>query len=114
MFDSQGWDDVQMDDFMMWRFQMEVNRQSKFALRALDDMRLDDPEDNGGFWYSVQAFLSATANVSKLLWGSGSSDRQRREAERRRRPLRESLKVPDDSPLRSRKFRNHSIISIIG
>lgn len=100
-------DDDHVDDFLKWRLQMEVNRQCKFALKALDDMHLGNEEDNSDFWYSMQAFLSAVANVSKLLWGSGTSDKQRREAEERRKPLRESLEVPDDSPLKSRAFRNH-------
>lgn len=77
---------------------MEVNRQCKFALKALDDMHLGNEEDNENFWYSMQAFLSAVANVSKLLWGSGTTDPKRREAEERRRPLRDSLNVGDDSP----------------
>lgn len=96
-----------MDGFLKWRFQMEVNRQSKFALKALDDMDLGHEEDNSDFWYSMQAFLSAVANISKLLWGSGATDQQRREAQERRRPLRESLNVSDDSPLKARAFRNH-------
>lgn len=96
-----------MDDFLKWRLQMEVNRQSKFALKALDDMDLGNEEDNSDFWYSMQAFLSAVANISKLLWGSGTTDDQRRAAEEHRRPLRQSLAVSEDSPLKSRAFRNH-------
>jgi hypothetical protein len=70
-------------------------------------MDLGNEEDNEIFWYSMQAFLSAVANVSKLLWGSGTSEAKGREAKERRRPLRESLNVDDDSPLKSRAFRNH-------
>jgi hypothetical protein len=58
---------------------MEINRQCKFALKALDDMDLGNEVDNEDFWYSMQAVLSAVANVSKLLWGSGSSEAKRRE-----------------------------------
>lgn len=96
-----------MDEFLLWRFQIEVNRQCKFALKALDDMALLQAEENEDFWYSMQAFLSAVANVSKLLWGSGSKPRERRDKAERRRVLRESLEVKDDSPLRDRRFRNH-------
>jgi hypothetical protein len=102
-----GRTDVAMDAFLMWRLQMEVNRQCKFALKTLDDMGLGSEDDNENFWYSMQAFLSAVANVSKLLWGSGTSNQQRLEAEERRRPLRETLDVAEDSPLRARAFRNH-------
>lgn len=80
---------------------MEINRQCKFALTALEDMDLGNEEVNPRFWYSVQAFLSASANASKLLWGSTE------EIARRRRPIRQSLGISDDSPLRSRSFRNH-------
>ena len=52
-------------------------------------------------WYSVQAFLAAAGNVSKLLWGSNRSSAERRIE------LRASLSVSDDSPLRPRIFRNH-------
>lgn len=96
-----------MHEFLLWRFQMEVNRQCKFALKALDDLELGQEDENENFWYSMQAFLSVVANVSKLLWGSGSSSQQRREGELRRKPLRDSLEVEDDSPLRDRRFRNH-------
>lgn len=51
-------------------------------------------------WASVQAMLGASANVSKLLWGTNA------EAEKRREPLRRSLEVPDDSPIRDRDMRN--------
>lgn len=92
---------VELDEFLLWRFQMEVNRQCKFALTAVDDMDLGKEEENSRFWYSMQAFLSAAANVSKLLWGATQ------DIERERAPLRKSLEVSDNSPLRSRVFRNH-------
>ncbi len=80
---------------------MEVNSQCKFALTALEDMDLGNEEDSSRFWYSMQAFLSAVANISKLLWGSTE------EIGRRRLVLRRTLEVSDHSPLRSRVFRNH-------
>jgi len=43
----------------------------------------------------MQALLISAANVSKLLWGGD------------REVLREHLKVSDDSPLASRRLRNH-------
>jgi hypothetical protein len=53
-------------------------------------------------WFALQAILSAAANLSKLLWGSGRNP----EAEERRAALRESLEVGDDSPLKSPRVRN--------
>jgi hypothetical protein len=53
------------------------------------------------FWFWVQSFLAAAANVSKLLWGTN------RKAEGRRRELRQTLGVTDASPVRARTLRNH-------
>jgi hypothetical protein len=52
-------------------------------------------------WHPVQAFLSATANISKALWGQGGS------LTAERRALRESLGVDDLSPLRHTSMRNN-------
>jgi hypothetical protein len=52
-------------------------------------------------WSPVQAFLSAVANISKALWGSGG----RFVSERA--DLRASLGVQDSSPIRSTTMRNH-------
>jgi hypothetical protein len=57
-------------------------------------------------WYSLNAFLNAVANVSKLLWPR----RDRKTATdfpNRGEELRESLGVPDDSSLKHRTVRNH-------
>jgi len=52
-------------------------------------------------WFPIQSFLSATANISKILWGSEPAVAQARAR------LREALKVSDASPLRSRLMRNN-------
>lgn len=47
----------------------EVVRQSAYALTALDQaLRAAEAGDRSEAWPTVQAFLTATANVSKLLW----------------------------------------------
>jgi hypothetical protein len=54
------------------------------------------------FWYSIQAFLGAVANISKTLWGvAGPADEARREA------LRSHLSISGSSPLEARTMRNH-------
>jgi hypothetical protein len=53
------------------------------------------------FWYSVQAFLVAAANVSKLLWAEHTAETARG-AE-----LRNCLDIDDSSPLAHRRMRNH-------
>ena len=57
------------------------------------------------FWYSVQAFLVAAGNISKLLWPTywkGEDLLPGRGAE-----LKVSLEVEEDSPLEPRTFRKH-------
>jgi hypothetical protein len=100
----------------------EVQRQCGFALRAYDTIqdlvvRLDElhsgvPPLEGGeygqaeqaildeFWYSIQGFLVAAANVSKLLWPIKKSSREFRA------DMRRALDVSDNSILNDRRFRD--------
>lgn len=50
---------------------------------------------------SLQSLLTATANVSKALWG------ERGDVARRRAPLRASLAIDETSPFNQRKMRNN-------
>jgi len=59
------------------------------------------------FWYSLQAFLIAVGNISKLLWPSPPRRGTRRIISDRGEKLRESLDVPEGSYLESRRLRNH-------
>jgi hypothetical protein len=52
-------------------------------------------------WYQVQALLTAAANISKALWGQGGKLHVERQ------PLRDSLSVTDNSPLRPTSMRNN-------
>ena len=57
-----------MDKQVLRIFQREVERQCQFALIAAQD--LDSAyraTDMDRLWYSVQSFLVAVGNVSKLL-----------------------------------------------
>jgi hypothetical protein len=50
---------------------MEVERQCRFAIIAAADLDAALAVlDRDHIWYSVQAFLVAAGNVSKLLWPS--------------------------------------------
>jgi hypothetical protein len=55
-------------------------------------------------YYHVQAFLTATALVSHVLWPRSSAQEGRRG-----RDLRAALGVSDDSPLRGRELRDHFV-----
>ena len=83
-------------------FQTEIKRQCKFAIIANNDLFLAlKTGDVDRLWYSVQSFLVATGNLSKLLWPSKSS------LPNRGVELRQSLSINDNSPLAPRTFRNH-------
>lgn len=90
-----------MDTFVLRIFQREVELQCKFILTAVYALNSALLTGNGDeIWKQLQIILVASANLSKMFWGS----RGRKEAERTR--LRESLNVADDSPLRDPDLRN--------
>jgi len=91
-----------METMVLRIFQWEVERQCKFALIAAQDLNQAlKASDTDSIWYSVQAFLVAAGNISKLLWPPNPS------STKRGTELRASLSVSDDSPLEPRAFRNH-------
>jgi len=91
-----------METMVLRIFQREVERQCKFALIAAQDLsQALQASDMDRIWYSIQAFLVAAGNISKLLWPP------KRLLPKRGAELRASLSVGDDSPLEPRTFRNH-------
>jgi hypothetical protein len=67
----------------------------------LHPLRHGYPRDSGQrIWMALQTIASSAANLSKLFWGSQGK------RENARRPLRESLNVPEDSCLQSTDLRN--------
>jgi hypothetical protein len=88
-----------MDKILLGAFQMQIALQCNFALRAareLDTAKF--PED---VFYALQNLLNASANLSKAFWGSGCK------FEKEREPLRESVGIDDNSPLRQVTMRNN-------
>lgn len=95
-----------MDDHLASLFVTQVEAQCRYADLAVRDLEqallaTGRPESRVRVWYSLQAFLTASANLSKALWGR--SDK----AERDRASLRTRLGIRDDSPLRGVRVRNH-------
>ena len=103
-------------------FQREVFDQCTFALMGFEDFSNSyQNHNNERFWYGIQSFLVSTANVSKLLWNDSriwqkenESDedfamRQKQHYEMldRRKALRASLSVSDNSSLRSKLMRHN-------
>ena len=68
--------------------------------------RPEPPDIDVLVWYPIQSFLTAAANVSKGLWGQGGDHPDRVQRRKNREPLRQLLKVADDSPLRNVNMRN--------
>jgi hypothetical protein len=78
----------------------EIDTQCSYARFALGDAEEQLNRDIRRFWYSIQAFLIAVANISKIMWPAALySDRGNR--------LRERLSISEHSCLKSRSFRNH-------
>lgn len=95
-----------MEEHARQAFLIEVERQAKFALIAINDLNiaLSPTAGNDGVdrvWYSIQGLLVAAGNVSKLLWPS------KKECAARGEELRALLDVENGSALEPRTFRNH-------
>jgi len=91
-----------MDTWVLRIFQKEIERQCKFALIAEQDLKAALPSHEfDRIWYSIQAFLVAVGNISRILWPIKPL------LVDRGAEIRKSLFVDDNSPLEPRKFRNH-------
>ncbi len=90
-----------MDAHTRYVFVLEVERQAKFGLVAAADLDAAlRTLDTDRVWYTIQNFLIAVGNVSKLLWPA-------KKYEERGEELRTALSVAEDSVLAPRTFRNH-------
>lgn len=103
-----------MDRMLLRIFQNQVRDQCRFVLMSVQLLNAgleaaqdeeQSPEDRNQaidqVWYALQNLVTAAANISKALWG------EKGKLVNERQPLRESLGVPDDSPLRPTTLRNH-------
>lgn len=92
-----------MDDFLRDVYLHEIVRQCEIALRS--DQQLREAlymDDRLGVWQSIQSFLAATANLSKLLTTPKSAL-----VSERGDVLRGLLAVAPSSPVLARTMRNH-------
>jgi hypothetical protein len=92
-----------MDKRLLQKFLYEIARQCRFCLTAYEDLNQVLRQRNTGdrLWYSIQSFLIASGNISKLLFGTTTQSRDQRA------DLRRSLGVDDSSPLNDRAARNY-------
>ncbi len=98
-----------MDDRLLWIFQAELKTQCEFvvigAQIANANLTGERPHTRA-IWFGLQGVLISASNASKLLWGTGRTDKEVEQRAEERRPLRESVQVDDSSPLKSRRIRN--------
>ena len=93
----------------------EIRTQCIFALKAYEDLTKSlelikhaNTDELDRFWYSIQAFLVAVSNVSKILWPSAPLGSELPpEMSSRSENLRNSLLIKQSFPLKPRKFRNY-------
>jgi len=93
----------------------EIRTQCIFALMSYQDLTKSlellkhaNTDELDRFWYSIQAFLLAISNVSKILWPSAPLGSELPpDMSSRREHLRNSLSIEQSSPLKPRKFRNY-------
>jgi hypothetical protein len=100
-----------MDRQLLRLFQKQVGFQCVVALIAANQLQVaairsqavppESREDTmSAVWAAVQGLLTANANIAKLCWGQGNK------YEVERKPLRDSLGIGDDSPLKDVWMRN--------
>ena len=94
-----------------------IGRECRFIQQSWKDMeailairtsqKLSEDEVNR-FWYAVDAFLMASANISKTLWGSERSDRAYNERTvERGKELRTRIEVGSLPNLKAKKVRDY-------
>ncbi|NAL77767.1 hypothetical protein [Nitrososphaera sp. AFS] len=89
----------------------EIYRQCIFGTIAYDELtkslesiRESETDQLDRFWYSVQTFLAAVSNISKLLWPFAPFGSElNSETSARRESLRGLLGIEDSSPLKPKK-----------
>ena len=91
-----------MDTMLLRTFQHHVTAQCKFLIAAATDANEAlTKRDIDRIFYALQNMLNAGANISKAFWGSGGK------FSAERKPLRDSIKIDDNSPLREVAMRNN-------
>jgi hypothetical protein len=99
----------------------EIQRNCDFALLAYSDMmkysqseQQNEKDRSDRIWLSIESFLIAVANVSKILWPSRPpkcteckyQPELTAQVSSRAKDLRTTLSVSESSPLANRRMRN--------
>lgn len=97
-----------MESDTLRHFQYEIENQCKFALDAYSEIKRPY-QGSGRIFYSLQAFLVACGNISKIMWPQLPKKDEKRKQELivHGETVRRSLSVNENSPLANRDLRNH-------
>ena len=77
-------------------------------MKDIQNQEIELEEGVDRFWYATEAFLRATADISKIFWPPKPLDASLVGITNQRgKDLRRVFGVKDDSPLRSRTLRDH-------
>jgi hypothetical protein len=115
VFQDQVWTQCRFalfayDDLVERLSEVHIHEDNSEEYRALVGLPRDEliaqskeTESERAFriWWPIQSFLTATANISKVLWGGDPA------VASARTPLRLALRVSDASPLHTRTMRNN-------
>jgi hypothetical protein len=101
-------EDPRMEKMILRIFQKEIEKQCKFAIIAIKQIKAGLTNNNLDLvWYAIQSFLVSVANISKILWSNSKPQKKEGELrDKRREELRKSLGIEDDSPIKPKIFRN--------
>lgn len=91
-----------MELMLLRAFQQQVVDQCRYVAFSLP--LINQPSDSDDLWIGCQMFVTGSANLSKAFWGEG---RGRAKIAPRRQPLRDSLGVTEDSPLKAVGMRDN-------
>ena len=95
--------DGAMEEILLRVFVCEIEHQTRIALQAARDLdeALASSPNLDRVWAAVQGLLIAAGNLSKMFWPPSSG------AAARGAELRTRFRIPADSPIQDRTFRNH-------
>lgn len=99
---------VPCNDHILEIFLAQIVKQAEFGLTAAVDLQASATPDGDGvrIWYSVQSFLVAVANVSKLIWPAYSTLHNDRYLSDREQRLSEVLDSDSVKILKDKDVRN--------
>ena len=93
------------------KFMENRKKEMEVFRKEMDKFKLENDVLSNHLWYSLQNFLVAVGNISKIFWvypkdGDAPTSSEQHGMERAEK-LRKIYLVDEEPPYKSRKFRNH-------